>query len=325
MKRLLMVFVSVLMVLSLSTAGTAAGKITIGVILPQADADGFRANYIGVRQAAEKLGVDTILLSAQNSVDRQLSQIEDLITQRVGAIIFIPVDSGAMSTGVEKANAAGIPIVAMDRSTVGGKLTGLVESDNVAHGRAGADLIAEAAKKAGIPLKQIRVLELLGDLATSAGLERHKGFEERAKELGMTIVAQLPTHWNNDEALASTLDAFQAHPEINAIFEASDIAMHAGVESALSSLGRLKPAGQKGHIIISAVDGGPNGIKAVRAGYIDGIAAQQLLGMGEMALQIAVKAIKGEPIKDRVIRLAPDLVSPENVDSPTHWANQINL
>ncbi len=298
-------------------------KIIIGASLPQLDAEGFIVNNASLIKEAEENNAEVISFSAENSAEIQLAQIEDFIARQVDAIIFVPVDADALVVGVEKANEANIPIVAMDRSTTGGTLTGLVESDNVAHGKGAANLMAEAAEKAGIPLSELKVLELLGDQATSAGLERHQGFEERANELGFNIVASLPTYWQNDEAYAATLDAFTANPDINAIFEASDIAMHLGVESALSGTGRLKPRGEEGHIIITSVDGGSKGMEAIREGYIDGIAAQQLIIMGKKSVEIAIKAVRGEPIEESIIRLEPDLVTPENVDSEEHWANQL--
>ncbi len=100
--------------------------------------------------------------------------------------------------------------------------------------------------------------------------------------------------------------------------------MHAGVESALQQIGRLKKIGEEGHIIITSVDGGPNGLNAIRNGYLDGIAAQQLITMGELSANIALDAAEGKKAKETTIRLQSDLTTPENVDSPDHWANQLD-
>ena len=331
MKKRVLLLVTLGIILGVATAfagggqeaGAGQGRITLGVTLPQLDADGFRVNLEAVQDVAGENDAEVLSFSANNAVETQLQQIEDLITRGVDAIIFIPVDAEAMSTGVMRANDAGIPIVAMDRSTTSGELTALVESDNVAHGRVGAELIAEAAQKAGLDIADLKVLELLGAQTTSAGLERHQGFADKAAELGMDVVASLPTEWQADRAYASTLDAFQANPDINAIFMASDIAMYTGVESALDQMGRLIPIGQEGHIIVTGVDGGPTGMDAVRAGYIDGIAAQQLITMGRLAAERALDAINGRSIDEPVLRLEPGPVVPENVDSPEHWANQL--
>ncbi|PKM52133.1 MAG: hypothetical protein CVV02_03865 [Firmicutes bacterium HGW-Firmicutes-7] len=305
------------------TPGSETKKMILGITVPAIDADGFKVNVESAAIVAKERNVEFISFSAQNSVEKQVSQIEDMIAQGVSAIIINPTDANALGVAIEKANAANIPIVAMDGNISGGKIACLVESDNVAHGMAAADLMAEAAKKAGIPLDQLKVLELLGDQATTSGLERHEGFEARAKELGIEIVVSLPTMWQNDKAYAATLDAFQANDGINAIFEASDIAMHSGVEAALTQINKLLPAGEDGHIIITAVDGGPKGMEAIRNKYIDGIATQQLIMMGKKSAEIAIDAAEGKPVAESVVRLLPDLTFFENVDSKDHWANQL--
>ena len=166
------------------------------------------------------------------------------------------------------------------------------------------------------------MLELLGAQASSSGVERHEGFSERCKELGITIVSSLPTEWEADEAYNSVLDGFQANADINAIFEASDIAMHSGVSAALEQLGKYAAAGKDGHIIITSVDGGPNGIDAVKEGYIDAMAEQSLLVMGSEALETVLKAIDGEEV-EKLIQLAPVSVTSENADSEELWPNKI--
>ncbi len=195
-----------LCVFSLSTA--MAGQLSLGVTVPALDADGFKVNADSARKAAVSRGADFTEFSANNSVERQISQIEDMVAQGMNAIVINPTDSNAVSTAVQKANAANIPVVAMDRNINNCVLAALVESDNVAHGVGAANLMAEAASKAGIKVEDLRILELLGDQSTSSGVERHEGFTNRAKELGMTVVKSLPTLWQNDRAYNSTLDAF---------------------------------------------------------------------------------------------------------------------
>jgi ABC-type sugar transport system substrate-binding protein len=304
---------------------TGKSGVTIGVIMPQLDNEGFRAIYIGALSQAIALDATVTTLDARLSVDTQLAMIEDLITRKVNAIVFVPVDSAALSTGVIKANQAGIPIVAMDRSTESGELAALVESDNVAHGAKGADLMAEAAAKAGIKLSDLKVLELWGDQATSAGVERHQGFSTRAKELGINIVAQFDAKWDPAKANAAVLDAFAAHPDINAIFMPSGCAYYAGVESALKSLGKWHRFGEPGHILITSVDGCPAPLDAIRNGYIYGDAAQRLVVMGQKAMEAAFAVAKGQTLPQKVIRLVPDPVTPDNVDDPVHWANTLKV
>jgi ABC-type sugar transport system substrate-binding protein len=280
MKKILVVLSVITLILSAcskpkeatSTGSSNYGEkknYVFGIGMPQLDNDGFRANLIGIRQAADELGNITLQsVDAQNTADRQLQQIEDFITKKVDAIIMCPVDSGAAAQVVKKANAAGIPIVSFDRNINDGVLAGLAESDNVAHGAKAAELLRDSANKLGVPIAQLRVLELWGSQQTTAGLQRHQGFESKAKELGIPIVAQLPTDFKADIAYNAVLDAFQANDEINAIYIPSDNALYQGVEAALKQLGKLIPSGESGHIIITTVDGGPLGLRGIRNGIL---------------------------------------------------------
>ena len=308
-----------------ATEEAAEKTYTFGISMPQLDNDGFKANLVGIQQFAEKNNITLEVTDGKNTVDTQMQNIEDLIIKGVDAIVMCPVDSGALAAAVKKAVDAGIPVVSFDRNVSGDVLTGLAESDNVAHGSAAADLMAEVAEKSGIDVGNLVVLELLGTQSATAGLERHQGFSSRAEELGIQIVASLPTEFKNDNAYNAVLDAFQAHPDINAIFVPSDNACYSGTESALSQLGKLFKVGEEGHILITSVDGGPTGLQGVRDGYVDAIAAQSKLVMSEEAMALALKAVSGEMITENVIRIQPTKVTSENVDDPTLWANAITL
>jgi ABC-type sugar transport system substrate-binding protein len=301
-----------------------SSDVTIGVVMPALDNDGWRAIYIGALSKIIETGANLITLDARNTVETQLAMIEDMITQGVDAIVFIPVDSAALSTGVVKANEAGIPVVSMDRSTEGGDVTALVESDNTAIGAEGAQLMADMADKLGIDKGNLKVLEVLGDLATSAGKERHDGFSSKAKELGLNVVTEAPAYWDAEKANAAVLDAFQAKPEINAIYLASGCAYYSGVEPALKSIGKLVARGSEGHILFITTDGCPAPLQAIRDGFVDADSAQQLVTMGKTAIEIAVNAAKGTKPAESIVRLGPDPITPDNVDDIFHWANAIN-
>lgn len=298
-------------------------SIVFGVAMPQLDNDGFKANMVGIRQFAEANGIEIVVTDAKNTADTQMQNIEDLITKDVDAIVMCPVDSSAAAAAVQKAVDAGIPVVSFDRNVAGDLLSGLAESNNVAHGAAAADLLLEQAQAAGLTAGDLVVLELLGAQATTAGLERHQGFSERAAELGINIVASLPTEFKNELAYNCVLDAFSANPDINAIYIPSDNACYAGTESALSQLGKLLPVGEEGHIMIVSVDGGPLGLEGIRNGYVDAIAAQSKLLMSEEAMSLALKIVKGETVGESIIRIDPTKVTKENVDDSSLWANAI--
>src|SRR2546429_818830 len=66
---------------------------------------------------AKELGVELIVNDAQRSAERQVQQVESFIAQKVDAIILNPCEVEASSPAVDKALAAGIPIVNVNSET----------------------------------------------------------------------------------------------------------------------------------------------------------------------------------------------------------------
>jgi ABC-type sugar transport system substrate-binding protein len=304
----------------LASTGKSAlveGDPMIGLSMAALDHVGWLGIYTGILMETAEQGSGLTTFSGQNSAETQMSQMEDFITKKVAAIVVNPVDSAAISAGVVKANKAGIPVVCVDRSTTGGEVTALVESDNVACGREAAKIMAKVGTG-----KQLKVLALQGDIATSAGLERDQGFHEEAKNHeNLEIVTTLPAYWKPEVANSATLDAYQAHPDINAIYLPSDCIYTEPVLAALKQLRKLYKSDDPNHIIIVGVDGCPNILDAIQEGNADGTAVQDLYNMGRMSVEKAAAAARGETVEDPIVRIPPIVVTKENAADPELWGN----
>ncbi|MCR4402339.1 MAG: sugar ABC transporter substrate-binding protein [Firmicutes bacterium] len=293
------------------------GEPMLGLVMAALDHVGWLNIYKGVLMGTAQYRNGLTTFSGQNSAEIQMAEVEDLITKGAKAVILNPVDSAALSAAVVKANQAGVPVITLDRSVTGGKVAAMVESDNRECGRLSVRLMAKAVGN-----KKVKVLVLQGDLATSAGLERHEGFMEEVKKYpNLQVVSVLPAYWKPEVANAATMDAFQANPDIGAIYLPSDNLYTETVLAALKQLGKLYPVGDPKHVVIVGVDGGPNICDAIRSGYADGSASQDLHGMGKTAVELALKAIKGEKIADPIHRIPPTAITKENVNDPNLWAN----
>lgn len=297
----------------------------LGIAMPDFAAEGFGSMFRAGKAYAEGLGFTVVPMDAKENPATQTGQIEDLITQKVDAIILTPVDASALGEAAQKAFDAGIPVALMDRSIEGGKYVALVESDNIACGYDAAVAMVAAAEAQGIAKADIKCLELQGELASSAGKERSEGFQKAAQELGFKIVQSLPTHWKQDEAYKAAMDGLTANPDLNMIFEASDSIMCDSVNSALDSAKKLKLVGEKGHIIIGTVDGCPVAIKALREKKIDIISSQQIPQMAEQAIDYIVKYFAGEFKMDsnETVRLNPIIGTVDNVETEELWGRPL--
>ncbi len=298
---------------------------TVAILMHSVADEFIYAVYQAAAARAESYGFDIYYVDAKNDAATQTAAIEDAISKGVDAIMLCPVDAQALSDSVGMINEAGIPVTLADRTVEEGDFVAVCASDNVSCGYEGAVEMVEAAKEQGIDVKDLKVVELQGDLASTSGLERSQGFQKAAEELGFEIVSSLPTYWESDTAYNAALDALQANSDINAIYLASDGVMADAVVSALEQVGKLKAVGEDGHIIITTVDGTPGVIDYIREGYIDAVRAQPAITMGNDAIDYLVKALDGEAELNGKIEdaLSPVIGTQENIDSDELWANTL--
>jgi ribose transport system substrate-binding protein len=282
-----------------SEGGAAPGAATIGFAISSFDNDFFVSLKDGVEKAAADAGATVTISDAGGDAATQASQVEDFITQGVDLIMVNPVDSDAIVPSVEAANAAGIPVIAVDRGASGGEVASFVASDNVLGGTLAGDYLFELMGGAG------EVLELQGIIGTSAAQARGEGFQLALDEAaGVTRVAQQTANFARDEGLTVTENLLQANPDATGLFAHNDD-MALGAVEAAAAAGR--------DLIIVGFDAAPDALLAVADGTMAGTIAQQPVLMGELAFATALKVIAGETVAPS-IGVPVALVTPDNVN-----------
>ncbi|WP_282004037.1 ribose ABC transporter substrate-binding protein RbsB, partial [Veillonella denticariosi] len=238
----------------------------------------------GVEAQAKALGLKVKIVDAQNDPAKQANDISDLLESGVSVLIVNPVDSAAISTSVEAANAKNIPVITVDRSADKGKVVAHIASDNVKGGEMAAQLIAD---KLGNGAK---VAELEGIPGASATRERGQGFHNVADK-SLTVVAKQSADFDRTKGLNVTTNMLQANPDVQAIFAHND-------EMALGAIQAAKSAGKT--IFIVGFDGTADADKAVQDGTLAATIAQQPDQMGKIAIDTAQKVIKGEAVEAKI-------------------------
>ena len=109
----LMIVLSLLAVVVMTNPAVAQKAPTIAVMLPNGGDPYFQAKWYGYEIEAKKLGVNLIFYDSGGyaNVNKQISQIEDVIQRKVDGIIFTATNSTATVPAIEKAIKAGIPVV----------------------------------------------------------------------------------------------------------------------------------------------------------------------------------------------------------------------
>jgi len=297
-----------------------ASDLTIGVSFPSLMSATWQVTEAELKAYQEELGFELVEVVADNDVNKQLSQIEDLIAQNVDGIIVDPIDDKAILSAVMAANDKGVPIHFFDRppASMDG-VASFVGSDNYTFGKDAARVLKEFADKDGVELK---VLALIGALTDPNAVNRDNGFREVAAELGIEIVAEVPTDWQPEKALNGVTNALQANPDINAIFIPSDYLLPS-VLSALKANEKLVPYGEPGHIMLAQIDGDGNGAKSLQDGFSTVDVAHDPIAWARMPVDNVVTMAACEPI-DPVFNALPGVIGTvENIGEmgDAFWGN----
>ncbi len=318
----------------------AQGGIFIGYAAPWLRDIGQVTIMQGLVDGSMKLGWKTVSTNADGNVEKQVSDIENLISMGVKAIVSVPQDSAAIVPAVGKANAAGIPFFTIDRSAFGGKVVLTVLANNYLAGQQeGNNLIKLLTAKYGNV--KGKVLELQGDLATNVAQLRGKGFDDIVAKYPDIKLIQKPTNWDPKTGADVTEDVLTTNPDLDAIYFHSEYT-GTGVVPALERLGKLKPVGDPAHIIVLGIDGSPDGLNWIRKGWMDSTSAQPLYDYGIVCARFIKDYLEGKSIGPGKVeqpgalwspaeivqgqyglelQLATTLVTKENVDNPGLWAN----
>src|SRR5208283_1829496 len=144
---------------------------------------------------AKKSGVRLIVNDAQRSAEKQVQQVETFVAENVDAIILNPCEVEASSPAVDKAIAAGIPIVNVNSETQS-KPTAFVGSHDEQSAQLAMEYIAGRLKGKG------EIVIMHGDMGQAAQIKRDRGAREVfAKYPGLHLLAEQTAEWDRAEAI----------------------------------------------------------------------------------------------------------------------------
>jgi len=284
------------------SGGNAGGKkgLVIGVSLLNVSNEFIVMLNRAMDAKAKELGVELIVNDAQRSAERQVQQVESFVAQKVDAIILNPCEVEASSPAVDRALAAGIPIVNVNSETRSAP-TAFVGSRDEDAGRIAMEYIAKRLGGKG------EIVMLHGFMGQAGQIKRDAGAREvLAKNPGMKIIADQPADWDRAKGMALMENWIQSYgSRINAVFGQND-------EMALGALIALEQAKKRDKVIVVGVDAIADAVTALKDGRLDATVFQDAKGQGETAVETAVKIVRKQAY-DRQAMIPFQLVTRENV------------
>ena len=278
------------------------GGMSIGVSFGQNVHPFFKAMQKGIEDACADYGIEKISIqSADSSLEKQVTQIENLTTSGITSLLVNPYDSEGVSVAVQDAINAGVSVFSMDISISGAEPTYHVASDNKKIGELLAQKLDEELGGEG-------KIAILVEPSVSSLKGRQAGFEGYIKDnTGIEIVAEQLGAIERTDALEAAETVLQAHSDIQAFVGINENSAM-GIASAIQSAG-LSDQG----IIVTGVDSTEDVMNGIKDGYIAYGVAQNPYQMGYMSVQDAIKVYNGEEV-DPVIQLDCEYMTADNID-----------
>lgn len=299
---LLVLALSMLLALTACSTSQKSDKVKIGVTLMD-----FSTEFgIGLKDymtaKADAMGdVELTVVDAGGDAAKQLQQVETFISQKVDAIIMQPQEQEACSPAIDKAKAAGIPIINCNSLTIT-EPDAYVGSNDSESAEIAMTYIAEQLGGKG------NVLMMHGHPGQTAEVKRTEGaMDILAQNPDMTLLDEQTADWDRAEAMTLMENWIQAYgDQINAVFCQNN-------EMALGALNALVQAGKKDNVLVVGVDAIDDALQSVKDGKMDATVYQDCKGQAEGAIEAAYKLAKGESVEKEIL-IPFILVTTENVD-----------
>jgi ribose transport system substrate-binding protein len=281
-----------------------AKSYKIGVLEPNMAIPHFVAQAYGFADEAEKLGAKVIMYDAgeHKNVAKQVSQMEDLIANKVDAICIVPGTNVTATAQIDQAIAQGIPVINVNIMSDNPKVLGRIRSDDYEMGFLQGEFIVKALNGKG------NVVMMSGVSGNSAFINRAKGFQDYvAKHPEIKILSEQWTPNATDRGLKLMEDWSQTFPKIDAVYSGAD-------RLAIGAAQALRAQGKKaGEVVITTVDYNDDTERFVREGWISAAMAQSPVTMGRWGIRAAMLALAKQPIPDKLLT-PTHVITKENAD-----------
>jgi ribose transport system substrate-binding protein len=246
-----------------------------------------------LRDQTPKLSVTFLGAQSESNINEQINIVESAIDRGVKAIVLAPSDTQALIPVVEKAKAAGIPVVIIDSLLEGPEdnYVSFLATDNYAAGEACAKrLIEEVKANTGGDSGNIAVMSYVAGVGSEIG--RVGGFKDYiAANSNLEVVTTQYSNADMPTALDQTTNVLQANPDLVGIFGAN--------EPTAIGMGRaIEQADLAGTIAAIGFDGNSVLAEMVTNGTLQAIAVQSSYNMGYLGVKTAYEvAFEGKTVE----------------------------
>ena len=306
MKKLFAILLALVMVLAMfagcSSEEEASGKPTAYFCISHMS-NAWAVNASETMEAAAKeAGVELTVVSADQDINKQVSQIEMAVNAKATAIIIEPVSAEGVLAAVESAEKAGIPCIIYNQNISDpSKATSFVGVSNADMGYMEMKRACEDMGGKG------NVALLLGPRGSEGQLGRSEGYTRALAEYpDVKVVFEEEAAWTTEDALKLAENWLSTGTEINAFVCQND-------NMALGAIKAVEDIGKSGEIKAYGVDAVEDAIKAIKEGRLAISVDQSTGAQSKAAIECVVKLFKGEKL-DAQYLVEAVVIDSTNVD-----------
>ena len=295
----------------------AKDEITIAGIVFQED-QFMRIVQIGMDEAAEKAGVKLLKANSNNKLDKEIQLVDTYIARGVDAIAITALSSKASIPALKKAHEKGIKIITFNSPIEADFPVSYINSSQLELG-SGTGKVARKYIEEQLGGKAKVAVLAFDSLLPEISDERVQGFLNELEGLDYELVARQDA-WLAEAATKKGGDIITANPEVDILYAANE----GGTVGAVMA---VKSAGKADKIKVFGIDASEQLANFLLAedNILQAVTGQQPIEIGIKSIEMAVNAVKGDPVEAMII--VPGLVlqrsEPDNVNEYKVWLKSV--
>ena len=278
------------MLVGLKAAYAQDKKLKVGLLMPNYDQLRWRsADQAFFEKEAAKLGIEVLAQSSEANEATQASQVENMLTQGINVLVITPVNASAAVGLVNKAKAAGVPVI---------NYNFLIDKADVVCflGRDAIEMGEKIAKAAVAAQPKGNYVIAAGDEGTSVARETRQGFLNILKPFldsgAIKLVSdQFNKGWSTDTARAQVENALtKSNNDVVAVLCGNDGTAYGAIQA-------LQAQGLGGKVFVTGVDAEPRAQELIKQGLM---ALSNFTAFDQMGIEAAKAAFavgNGKPIE----------------------------
>ena len=248
-----------------------------------------RINFIDIAKQNNNISVK--YADAQNDITKQIDQVNMFIAAKVNVICINPVNQKMILPVIEKAAAAGIKIISINRSLNDGKVIYVGSKDYEAGLLQGNYMYTHLPQNA-------KILYLSGPHSHESARDRWRGFYDAClkKRPDIKLLGNLNGNYLKADGMRIMSVWLQLFPSFDAVIAAND-------QMALGVISSLKKAHRLDNVLISGVDGTYDALKAIENGEMTQSVKQDALAQAQESFKLIEDIRQRKKIpNERIIR-----------------------